>query len=161
MGKRGPKPDPKALRVFKGDPGHRKRARHDGEVEPPALAGAPDAPDWIGDARVGRVAAEVWAELAPHLQAVDLLRAIDTGALASYCVWQGVFRVALSELSDQMTLATETTVKVNPTLQAMGMAQKWIKEYGAQFGMSPASRVGLKTEPAAEANDMDEYKIGG
>lgn len=137
MGKRGPKPKPSALRVFEGKPGHHR------PIDPrePKPRGKAKSPDWLDDD-----ARAVWSSVAPKLQAIGLLTDLDEHALANYCRLTALAQTAFAEsdLSLWLRLIAEQ------------------RKHGADFGMSPSSRVGLKVDCGArELDELDEFIRSG
>ena len=76
MGRRGPKPKPKAIRIFEGDPGNLLASRHEGEFEPPKFNTCPPAPDCLR----GPTAKRIWERIAPVLHASGVLTQLDVEA---------------------------------------------------------------------------------
>jgi P27 family predicted phage terminase small subunit len=71
----GRPPKPIALKKLAGNPGKRKLNQAE-----PQFAGAPSCPEWLNaDAKVE------WNRVVKELFALDMLRAVDTAALAAYC----------------------------------------------------------------------------
>ncbi len=78
MGRRGPRPQPTALRVLRGNPG--KRPLNADEPKPASIASiAP--PVWLDP-----TAAEAWRELAPRLQKLGLLTELDQQRFSMLCI---------------------------------------------------------------------------
>ena len=136
MGKRGPKPKPSALRVFEGNPGHKPISKNE-----PKPKGKSKAPRWLNDG-----AKKVWVEVAPKLEAIGLLTDVDARAFANYCRLASMAQIAYDERD------------LNLWLRLIAEQRK----HGADFGMSPASRVGLKVDgDARQADELDEFKRSG
>lgn len=149
MGKRGPKPEPKALKVFKGT-----RYKRPDAIEAPPSA-LPPAPDWLGS-----VGALKWHEVGPHLAAVGLFAAIDGGALAQYCAAWDEFHQADEEVrSIGLLVPTKAGVAANPAVKIRQAARAAIRQWGSEFGLSPAARVSLPSA-APDDNSMEEFKVG-
>lgn len=151
MGKRGPKPEPKALKVFKGT-----RFKRQDSVEP-GPASLPEPPEWLG--LHGRAK---WAEVGPHLAAVGLFAVIDGGALAQYCGAWDEFHDA-DELVRENGLTYESdkgNIIANPAVGIRQKARQAIRQWGGEFGLSPAARVSLPSAPAGMDDDMEAFKVG-
>ena|SRR5690348_13815376 len=151
MGKRGPKPEPKALKVFKGT-----RFRRPDSVEPQVVSSLPEAPEWLG--LHGR---QKWDEVGPHLVAVGLFAAIDGGALAQYCGAWDEFHDADTQVRENGL--TYETIKggiiANPAVKIRQNARAAIRQWGAEFGLSPAARVSLPAN-TVQSDSMEEFKVG-
>lgn len=154
LGKRGPKPKPTAVRIFEGDPG-RLLPKREGELIPVAGEICPMPPAWLGS-----VGAAVWGEVAPVLWAIGCLSANDERLLSQYCeAWEDFFRA-------REIIETEGTTQTNdkemasshPAVKQKRDATLLIKQIGAEFGMSPAARVGLKIGGQKTGNALKDFK---
>lgn len=150
MGKRGPKPEPKSLKLFKGT-----RFKRPDSVEPPRAA-TPEPPEWLG--LHGRAK---WIEVGPHLAAVGLFSEIDNGAFAQYCGAWDEFHDADQQVRESgLTYQSDKgNILVNPAVSIRQKARQAIRQWGNEFGLSPAARVSLPGTAAPEA-DMEEFKVG-
>ena len=150
MGKRGPKPEPKALKVFKGT-----RYKRPDAIEAPASA-LPPAPEWLGS-----IGASKWHEVGPHLAAVGLFAAIDGGALAQYCAaWDEFHQADQAVREDGLTFTNDKgSIIANPAVKIRQAARAAIRQWGGEFGLSPAARVSLPSA-APDDNSMEEFKVG-
>lgn len=151
MGKRGPKPKPTALRVFEGDPGRLLAKRH-GEAQPGIPDAVPQPPEWLG--KIGKAK---WRELAPHLYPIGLLTAVDVDALALYCeAWDELFAMrALIDESGAVAVSEKGGEYQHPAVGIKNKAIQRIKQFGALFGVGPATRVGLNVAPPNESDDLE------
>jgi len=117
-------PKPTAIRELEGDPGKllRKRRR-----EPkPRLATGAECPGWLG-----KFAATEWRRIVPELERLGLLTVVDLGALEVYCDLYGQWRVARTKRDD-----------LEPSRRIAGL----LRQYLAEFGLSPAARVRLEVD---------------
>lgn len=155
MGKRGPKPQPTALRIMAGNPGKRPINNR----EPRPIAAIPQPPDHLDDLAVAE-----WNRLSPQLHALGLLSHIDRAALACYCMaWSRWVRAEqhLCEHGEIVQAPSGAPIQ-NPWLSIANRAFDQVKVFAVQFGMSPASRVGLKVDgDARQADELDEFKRSG
>lgn len=144
---KGRPPTPTALKILKGNPG--KRALNKREPAPgPRRSLAP--PAYLqGDAVVE------WRRLAPVLFRLGLLTEIDGDALAQYCQLWARWREAERELAK-----TGMVIKGGkgfPVLSPyLGIAHRTLIELRAmlvQFGMTPAARARVKTDPGPAPDD--------
>lgn len=104
----------------------------------------PDMPDFLSE-----YAAEEWRTLAPHLELNRLLTDLDKHQLAMLCQAWGRWRTAEEKIkeqgyfsefiSDKGFARDVISVHYEVAQKEMANIQKYIKE----FGLSPASRVGL------------------
>ncbi len=146
MGKRGPTPEPTAIKKVKGNPG--RRPLNDREPEFPS--DVPSCPMWLG--AVGRA---VWEQYIPVLTSVKgLLTLADGGELALLCeAWED-FLDARDEIAREgaTCVSEKGGAYPHPAVGRKNAAIARIKALSAKFGLSPADRVGLKL-PVAEAPD--------
>jgi hypothetical protein len=127
MGRRGPLPKPTAMRELEGDPGkllHKRRR----EPKPKKVTGV-YPPRWLG-----RFARDEWQRIVPELERLGLLTVIDLGALEIYCDLFGRWRVA--------------RVKRDNDRAVLELANR-LKQYIAEFGLSPAGRVRIDADDPA------------
>src|SRR5690242_17858687 len=77
MGRRGPKPEPAAVKIAKGNPGNRRIGVAPNEtVEATAVV----PPHWLN-----AEAYAIWKKLAPRLESMNILRRIDAWTFGRYC----------------------------------------------------------------------------
>lgn len=162
--KRGRKPKPTEQKRLAGNPG--KRPLNKREPKPPTSK-LPLAPD-----RLDGEALAVWDELAPQLQAADLLADVDRNLFAHLCDNEAIVRAAadamkvpvLNKAGDivlpQQPLviegATGALVK-NPLLNIMRDHANMVRLIGAEFGLSPSARASLHV-PGAPDPAGDELR---
>lgn len=144
---RGRPPVPTKLKILKGNPG--KRPLNASEPAPAARRSlAP--PAWLE----GEAAAE-WRRLAPVLSRLGLLSEIDGDALAQYCSLWATWRAAEREIVKHGMVIKG--VKGIPVLSPyVGIAQRALAHLRAmlvEFGMTPAARSRVKTDPGPAPSD--------
>jgi P27 family predicted phage terminase small subunit len=138
---------PTNLRVLRGNPG--KRPLPQNEPKPERPPGPPEPPDFL-DA----YAAKEWRRIAPELWALGLLTRIDVAHLAGYCYSFSQWKTAAQTLRrmgandpvmhGQLVKSGESGgASPNPLIWVARSALKDMIRYGAEFGLSPASRAGL------------------
>jgi P27 family predicted phage terminase small subunit len=150
MGKRGPRPTPTAVLKLRGT--HRPdRTRR--EPRPPP--GAPACPDGLDEQ-----AKNVWAQVVPQLEAMNVLSAIDANALGRYCVFWSRWRAAedfLAKNGSVYTLKDEAgKVRCVQQFPQVAIAHKLGLALGrleAEFGMTPSSRSRIQALPRDEDED--------
>ncbi len=154
MGKRGPKPMPTALKVFKG-------ARVEGcgrgkkEPLPDSHSKFPDAPKHLGE--WGKKA---WKTTGPALFAVNLITKADLAAFELYCSeWDRWHLARIDIEKNGINVHTVSGVKQNPAVRTLNAATASIARFSAQFGMTPASRVGLRAPVEDKGHDeLEDFK---
>jgi P27 family predicted phage terminase small subunit len=154
MGKRGPKPLPKALRLARGT--HPELINH-AEPMPPADNIGP--PDWVtGPSR------DKYLELAPQLAALRVLTNLDVDLLASYCVLHTEWRkhLALCQKGADLLLYRDSSGKVkhgniSPSAVLVGKLGSQLIRLAEQFGMSPSSRTQLVGSAGPEDSPLQAW----
>lgn len=138
MGKRGPAPEPIAIKIAKGT------ATPEEKATALAEAGIPEMPEIVS--RAGDTAAAVWHETVGRLSRREgLLSPIDARALAIYCIaWQR-YEEAEDEIArDGITCVGEKGGQYpHPAVGIQNKAADTIARIGAKFGMTASDRVGL------------------
>ena len=148
MGRRGPVPQPAHLKRAKGNPGKRPI------TEPPKPeAGDTTCPDWLSDQ-----ARFEWERLAPQLRAVGLLTALDVDAFSVYCETLAAWTECQRVINEQgpLYVTPKGTIRPRPEVELAKIYGSTVKAYGAEFGLSPASRARLYVEVAVKEEDEFE-----
>jgi P27 family predicted phage terminase small subunit len=150
MGRRGPLPTPTALMFLKGNPGRRPVTKR----EPQVPAGRPAPPEYF-DA----VALAEWQRITPLLAAAGLLTALDRAALAAYCSAYARWLDAEAKLRELGPLAPSARggQQLSPYFRVANVALKQLREFGADFGLSPASRSRLQVEAAPPEGALERF----
>lgn len=146
MGKRGPRPQPTAFKIVRGNPGKRKLPENEPAPEVAAMVPAP--PAWLD----GQARAE-WKRIAPELHKLGLLTDIDVTQLAAYC--QAYADVVarkrdLDKIDEPWLYSDNGGAYPHPAVSLYNTALAKMRAFASDFGLSPSSRVGL-TVKAAEA----------
>ncbi|KPK71857.1 MAG: hypothetical protein AMJ84_05415 [Acidithiobacillales bacterium SM23_46] len=158
MAKRGPKPMPTKILKLRGS---NRAGRRKGGVNVPL--NRPRIPRWLtGEAR------REWQRTAPLLARLGLLTQIDRTMLAIYCQAFADWRQADRFLQDMIAggsgvvvVTKKGNVVQNPALAVRNQAVERLRKIAAEFGMSPASRVGLETQPRATDQQQKQRFFGG
>ncbi|MCE9556764.1 MAG: phage terminase small subunit P27 family [Planctomycetes bacterium] len=139
------KPQPTALRILRGNPS--KLPLPANEPQPKILAIVPEPPTWLGE-----VGQSVWREEAPKLHALGLLTAVDLRALALYCeAWEELFEARKSIESHGLIATSEKGGEYqHPAVGIKNKAIQRIKQFGAEFGMTPSSRTSVTASKTTE-----------
>ena len=146
MGRRGPQPQPSALKIERGNPGHRPINEAEPDIEP--------LDPWAPPALVAGNAAALaeWKRLAPELVEKGVLAMSDLATFATYCQIVG-------DVHDLTTLIAQVGIGPAVQLGYVGRLDKQrvqLRLYAQTFGLTPASRSGVKAvkKPA----DKDDKK---
>jgi P27 family predicted phage terminase small subunit len=151
MGKRGPKPQPNDLRVFRGNPG--KRPLNPNEPDVPECETI-EPPDWLSE-----LAKSIWRELAQDLAACGILRQTDLNQFAVYCDSLATFREAQGMLAREGLLITDEkgNVRRHPAEMIKSSAFARIKSLAVEFRLTPGSRANNGVSPAGSGGgDADD-----
>lgn len=148
MGRRGPPPEPTALKLLKGNPGKRAINRDEPKLEP--------ADATVPRGLTGRARA-VWKEYAPALITAGVLKASDTPVFRTYC-----------ELVAEVEKYTKLCTKMGPENatrlgypKRLDTLRKQQREYSAVLGLNPSARSALKITPEKPKDDPDaEFLLG-
>lgn len=137
MGRRGPAPQPTALKILNGNPG--KRAINHNEPQPTKKA--PKCPSWLS-----REAKAEWRRVAPELERLGLLTVVDGGALAAYCQayarWKQCEEVIERDgmVSELVTDTGSTYLQQRPEVSIANKQLQVMKAFCTEFGLTPSSR---------------------
>lgn len=152
MGKRGPKPKPKALKVFAGNPN--KRPLPD-EPEPTGIPAKPQG--------LGKIASQAWDDAAKQLIPLKLLTDLDANAFLAYChAWEDYLQAKSDVLFNGAYCVLDNGNSViSAPYRRMHMAFERLRRLQAEFGMTPASRSCLNVASGAgTADTLDDFRVG-
>jgi len=155
MGRRGPKPAPRALKLLRGNPG--KRPLDPGEVAALKASGGPQPPEWLA----GEALAE-WNRRAPQLAELGVIGAIDQAVLALYCqAWERYLEAkrALGRKS-RVVKPRGGNPYTSPLVTQVRDALADVIKLARELGLSPSARSGLKIEAKTPAGGLDEFNAG-
>lgn len=141
---RGPAPLPANVHLLSGNASKKPDAELQGAISPEVRLC--DPPDILSD----RARLE-WYRIGLELETLGLVSALDVAALAAYCeafadwVWAREM-IALYQVApggeDGYVMRTSTDYKqVSVYVQLAGAAEKRMREWAAEFGLTPAARA--------------------
>jgi P27 family predicted phage terminase small subunit len=149
---RGPAPTPTALKLLRGNPGHRP-INHD-EPKPPVCLPDPPA-DMKGEALAE------WLNSGPMLERLGLITEIDVRAFETYCRAWGQYKEAEAEVGrlGEVVKAPSGYPIQNPYRAIANKALTRCERLWAKFGMTPAdrSRVHVQKGQTAPQSKLGEY----
>jgi len=151
----GRRPEPTALKVAKGT-FRPDRAKNGGdEPNPSILNRTPAPPRSLGD--VGR---RKWRATAKLLMGIGVLTAADLDALESYCAaWDELRECEAVVAADGAYYTTDKGyVGQHPAVNRSFKARDVIRRFMLEFGMTPASRTGVKTSKPSAAPVMQRKR---
>lgn len=154
MGRRGPRPQPSALRVLRG-------SRRSGDVsrEPAPPQGDIRPPLWLAGP-----ALQKWNELVPLLQGVRVMTQADVGALARYCdswAWWRRCRDIIEAEGDTIVIrdanGAEKYRQQRPEVGIVNKLAQQLHRLECEFGLTPSARSNIQTSPAVEFDDLEKF----
>jgi len=150
----GPPRQPANLRLLRGNPGHRPV-----KPDPAKPAAGTDCPEDLT-----AVAKAEWERIAPELLRLGLLSELDRAALAAYCESYADFRWAVRAIKKNNGGRTLVSAKgyeyVHPAITVKRQAMEKIRQFAAEFGLSPSARGRMEIDPL-EFEDPDEARFFG
>ena len=146
MARTGPKPQPPALKLLRGNPGGRPVPK---TVKAEAVV--PRCPSWLTP-----LARKEWRRATRELAKVGLMTRLDMALLASYCEAVAQVIACTEYIEAQGGISKYLEGRNSQTamhLTAMRAAQQFIRSVGPEFGMSPSSRGRIEIPEARERNE--------
>jgi len=148
----GRPPKPTAIKKLQGT------ARADrvkaNEPKPKKGSVAPSVPGHLSaDAK------KEWRRVAKELHGLGLLTSIDRTALAAYCETYVTWVDALAQCR-KLGLIVKTTngnAVQNPYLSVASQAEKRMRGWLSEFGMTPSSRTRINVEAAEDADPYESF----
>ena len=149
MGRRGPAPKPKALKLLQGTHRADREATNAPEPEP----GIPEIPDGWGDVRWGGEAVAEFYRITPALKGLGLLTKVDRAAILAYCDAWGRWCHWRGKASEAQDDSTE---------KRMNRAFDDLRQMLQRFGLSPADRTRVTSLAGKQQdrNPFEEFKTG-
>jgi len=156
-GRRGPAPEPAAVKKAKGNSGHRpiKTEEMETAANEAAAMGATTTeiqpPDWLNDDGL-----KVWGEIAPRLAAMKILTSIDANTFGRYCQSFGRW-VKLEKTLDAEGTTYESEsphgkyVRSHPAFMQASRLNRELMMFEQNFALNPADRQRLFAARAAAA----------
>lgn len=148
MGRRGPPPQPSALKLERGNPGKRPLNPDEPELTPLDVACPPE---------LDGVAAAEWGRLAPELAAKGLFTVGGRDFFVTLCRLAGEIEslrrvIAKTARRDPMRLPWE---------KLLNNLRTQYRQYGAEFGLTPARAAGVKAVKAPAAKPAGFARLVG
>jgi P27 family predicted phage terminase small subunit len=151
---KGRKPTPVYLKVLTGNPG--KKALNTLEPKPPR--GKPNAPAHLSDK-----AREAWSYVSDHLDRMGALTKVDALALEALCEAYADYLAARATLAEFGSNYYETVNaqggvmhRPHPAVAVMQDADRRIKAWFVEFGMTPSSRSRIQVGNGEANEDPSE-----
>ena len=147
----GAKPKPLELRRLEGN--RSKTFIPEKEPPPAAIVTCP--------AFLNAIARREWRRVAPQLQILGLLTALDRGPLAAYCQAYGTWVEASRKAIKKGLIYADSkdNIRKNPYLNIVDQALNQIYRWCNEFGMTPSSRARMIVAAKGESNDPMEQLL--
>ena len=149
------------LKKLEGNPGKRPLPTN----EPRPLESLPSCPTFIKGA-----ARREWNRITPQLYVLGLLTRIDRSALAAYCQAYGRWDEASRQIEKlgkvshgrlkYLYRTSNDNLVMNPLLSVLNKAVEQMRQFLAEFGMTPASRVRIVIKDNGDQGPMDDLLSG-
>lgn len=169
MGRRGPPRKPTNLKIVQGNPGDHALSKSEPK---PEVVKNPKPPKWLtAEAR------KIWRTEYEKLHALGLLTIVDTTLFAMYCdavaqmmklqkfiAEHGLFYpIFFPQTAEEIKNKEKPKLKYMvqyPQVSEHHHYRKEVLRLSQEFGMSPASRVGLSVDPKNLEEDVDKFLFG-
>lgn len=138
MGRRGPKPEPTALKLERGNPGHRPLNADEPVLPPPATTTAPT--------ELTGLALDEWNLQVDMLIEKGVLTTADMYAFRQYCTLVGEVD-ALEKKLAAGKIWTDRRLKMSTYLLKL---RNRLAQQTAALGLTPSSRSGVKAVKVAQ-----------
>jgi P27 family predicted phage terminase small subunit len=150
VGRRGPAPEPTAMKLIKGNPGKRKLNTQ----EPQPIITLPHCPAYLEvDARTE------WDRLAPILVRMKVLTEADYIALASLCQTFSTMMKAQEQLTKSGILFKTPSgyVQQSPLIGIVNSCTEKIVTLCREFGLAPSARSRMLTNQTEASKEDDPW----
>lgn len=155
MGRRGPPPQPTALKILRGNPGH--RPLNEDEPQPPADAIEP--PSYLQG-----VSLEKWHEVVKKLVDMSLMTNADVDTVARYCVMYERYHKYLDQVRrglDVLVMREESGrvryMQITPAATMLAKLDEQMLRVEREFGFTPASRSEIQTSPKVSNDPLAAF----
>jgi len=167
MGRRGPKPEPAAIKQAKGNPGRRAIGADPATPAEAAQTDAPEkavvvvaAPTWLK-----KEGLKIWDRLAPRLISMKLLSPIDAEPFGRYCQnfarWAKMQRILDEEGEVYESESAHGKLKrVHPAFLIGDRVERQLLAAEDRFGINPAERQRLYAARASQPTFPGELPLG-
>ena len=157
MARRGPKPEPAAVKAAKGNPGRRNIGSDPVDESVPAAAKAQpakiDPPKWLQKEGLA-----IWKRIAPRLVSLKLLTQTDADTFARYCRnyarWLKM-QNRLDKMGEiyEIETASGKVRRADPAYVIGDRLERQLVSAEAVFGLNPAERQRIFAARAAKTTD--------
>lgn len=146
---KGRKPKPTKLKILDGDKNKKRINRH----EPKPVTLKTTCPRYLDE-----TAKLAWNRLYPELHGMGLVAKIDRDALGAYC--QAYARYVKYEKivmeKGELYKTAAGNVIMSPALAVANRALEQMRQFMAEFGLTPSSRARITLEPPGEMTPLEK-----
>lgn len=148
----GRPPTPTRLKELAGTA--RKDRVKTGEPQPKKGNRTPPAPGHLSEK-----AKTEWRRVARDLHGLGLLTSIDQTALGAYCETYVTWVEALEKCRTlgMIVKTSNGNMIQNPYLSVASQAEKRLRGWLAEFGMTPSSRTRISVQAQGEADEYEQF----
>lgn len=156
MGKRGPKPTPRAILKLQGS----RLADYNPDQPEPDLA-IPRMPAWLLP-----MAKTKWKELVRELDALGVIATLDATALATFCQAYARYRECETYVSKHGLTFRMTDQQGNEVDRICDMAREMdrLRDYmlraHADFGLTPSARTRISVSRKPKKDELEKFLAG-
>lgn len=158
----GRKAKPAALKLVDGRRPGKDSGGREVKAPPGFVRLPPTAPEWLGPH-----ARDLWDEVVPELQRLELTKPIDGPALSAYCEMWDLFVVATEEVHSGGLVVENRSVKkdgtesvwytANPAVGVQKSAQAAMRAWCSEFGLTPAAEGKVGKPEAVDGSEGDPF----
>jgi P27 family predicted phage terminase small subunit len=145
----GPPPKPTRLKILEGNPGKRPLPK----AEPQPKRGIPTRPEGLTPE-----AKREWTRVTGELDRVGLLTVVDRAELAMYCQhWARWWEAQKLITVNGLTYTTDKgEVKIRPEVKSYQEDARLIRNFCADYGLSPSARARMVVPGQKDVDELDE-----
>ena len=99
----------------------------------------------------------MWRKLAPEMRRLGLLTELDRPLFETYCMLYGQWRACNADIQEHGTTYRSESgqEKSRPEMQLLLALTTQLRQIGAEFGLSPASRTKVSVSPPSPEMDRE------
>lgn len=149
-----PKPRPAGLKILEGRGNGRDSGGRVVKPTPGFTRLPPERPEFLtGPAR------EMWDQVVPELQRLQLLKPVDQAALTALCLtWERLCDARRIIRRDGLIIETDRGPVKNPAVGILEAASKELRAWSSEFGLTPSSEGRLGSLiPAGDDDDDNPF----
>jgi P27 family predicted phage terminase small subunit len=140
---------PPALKLLKGVADGRDSGGRKVKATPEFRRLAPTPPSWLS-----REAKAEWKRVVPELLRLEIVKAEDRAALASYCeTWATFVEATRTVHTEGLTIEAKQGVLAHPAVGIARNAGRELRAWANQFGLTPSAENALQLPEVTDDGD--------